>query len=102
MTTPDGPSNSVLVRRINTIKWIINPFKVLEKRVEKYGESFTISKNLSPLVVYFTNPQAIEQIFTTSSELFDTHSANDILLPLLGENSMILLGAQSINANGNC
>ena len=92
MTIPNGPSSSLLARRISTIKWIFNPFKVLEERAEKYGESFTISKNISPLVVYFTNPQAIEQIFTASPELFDTNSANDILLPLLGEHSMILLG----------
>lgn len=94
MTIPNGPSNSILMRRISTIKWIFNPFKVLEERAAKYGESFTISKNISPLVVYFTNPQAIEQIFNTNSELFDTNSANDILLPLLGEHSMILLGGE--------
>ena len=68
MTIPNGPSSSLLARRISTIKWIFNPFKVLEERAEKYGESFTISKNISPLVVYFTNPQAIEQIFTASPE----------------------------------
>jgi cytochrome P450 len=79
---------------MSTIRWIINPFKVLEERAKKYGESFTISKNISPLVVYFTNPQAIEQIFTANPELFDTNSANDILLPLLGEHSMILLGGE--------
>ena len=94
MTTPNGPSSSILVRRISTIRWIFNPFKVLEERAKKYGESFTISKNTLPLVVYFTNPQAIEQIFTANSELFDTNSANDILLPLLGEHSMILLGGE--------
>ncbi|MBW4662935.1 MAG: cytochrome P450 [Chroococcus sp. CMT-3BRIN-NPC107] len=94
MTTPDGPSSPMLVRRMSTIRWIINPFKVLEERAKKYGESFTISKNISPLVVYFTNPQAIEQIFTANPELFDTNSANDILLPLLGEHSMILLGGE--------
>ena len=94
MTTPNGPNSSILVRRISTIRWIFNPFKVLEERAKKYGESFTISKNTLPLVVYFTNPQAIEQIFTANSELFDTNSANDILLPLLGEHSMILLGGE--------
>ncbi len=94
MTIPNGPNSSILVRRISTIRWIFNPFKVLEERVVKYGESFTISKNTLPLVVYFTNPQAIEQIFTANPELFDTNSANDILLPLLGEHSMILLGGK--------
>jgi len=94
MTIPNGPSSSMLFRRISTIQWIFNPFKVLEERAKKYGENFTISKNTLPLVVYFTNPQAIEQIFTANSELFDTNSANDILLPLLGEHSMILLGGE--------
>ncbi|KJH72446.1 cytochrome P450 [Aliterella atlantica] len=92
MSLPDGPSSPVLIRRLRTLHWIFRPLEALEQRAQRYGETFTISKNISPLVVYFSNPQAIQQIFSTDPELFDTNSANDILLPLLGENSMILLG----------
>lgn len=92
MTIPNGPSSPVLIRRLRTLHWIFRPLEAMEQRAQRYGETFVISKNISPLVVYFSNPQAIQQIFTADPELFDTNSANDILLPLLGENSMILLG----------
>lgn len=92
MRLPDGPSNGLLIRRLNTLQWIFRPLEVLEERCKRDGETFVISKNTSPLVVYFTNPKAIQQIFTAEPELFDTSGANSILLPLLGENSMILLG----------
>jgi len=46
------------------------------------------------MVVYFSNPKAIQQIFTADPQLFDTNSANNILLPLLGEHSLILLGGE--------
>ncbi len=95
MRTPNGPSSPVLIRRLRTLKWVFRPLEVLEERAKLYGETFVISKNTSPLVVYFTNPEAIQQIFTADPELFDTGSANDILLPLLGEHSLILLNGRS-------
>lgn len=91
MNIPDGPSSSFLVRRLRMLQWIFTPFEALERRAKRYGEVFVISKNTSPLVVYFSNPKAIEQIFTANPELFDTSSGSKILLPLLGEHSLILL-----------
>jgi hypothetical protein len=44
------------------LKWIFRPLEVLEERAKRYGETFVISKNTSPLVVYFSNPAAIQQI----------------------------------------
>jgi cytochrome P450 len=65
--------------------------EVLEERAKRYGDPFVISKNTSPQVVYFSHPKAIEQIFTADPELFEIGSGNDILIPLLGANSLILL-----------
>jgi cytochrome P450 len=73
------------------LKWIFCPLEVLEERAKRYGETFVILANTSPLVVYFSNPKAIQQVFTADPELFDTISVNNILLPLLGEHSLILL-----------
>jgi len=91
MKLPDGPSDPLLIRRLRTIRWIFRPLEVLEDLTKRYGETFVVSKNTSPLVVYFSNPKAIQQIFTADPELFEIGSGNDILLPLLGEHSMILL-----------
>jgi len=84
------------------LKWIFCPLEILEERAKRYGETFVISKNTSPLVVYFSNPKAIQQVFTTDPELFNTTSANDILLPLLGEPSLILLRAIAISTSDGC
>lgn len=94
MKIPNGPSSSALIRRLRMLKWIFRPLSVLEQRAKRYGDPFVISKNTSPWVVYFSNPKAIQQIFTADPELFDTNSANKILLPLLGESSLILLGGE--------
>lgn len=63
----------------------------MEARTKRYGDIYVVAKNTSPLGVYFSRPEAIQQILTADPELFDTSSANDILLPLLGDRSLILL-----------
>lgn len=88
---PDGPSPSALFRRLSVIQWIFRPLEVLEARTKKYGDPFVISKNTSPQVVYFSHPKAVEQIMTADAELFDIGSGNDMLIPLVGVNSLLLL-----------
>jgi cytochrome P450 len=63
----------------------------MEARAQKYGDIFAIAKNASPSMVYLSNPAAIEQVLAANPEFFDTSSGNDVLLPLLGANSLILL-----------
>lgn len=87
----NGPSGSFLIRRIRFLRWILNLFEVLEARAKRYGNPFLVAKNASPLAVYFSNPKAIKQILTADPQTFEVGSANDILLPLLGANSLILL-----------
>ncbi len=88
---PDGPSGSALIRRIRMLRWIFSPLEVIEERAKRYGDIFVVAKNISPLVVYFSRPEAIQQILTADPELFEVASGNDPLLPLLGEHSLILL-----------
>lgn len=88
---PDGPSRSALFRRLSVLQWIFRPLEVLEARTKKYGDPFVVSKNTSPLVVYFSHPKAIEQIMTADAELFEIGSGNDMLIPLVGVNSLLLL-----------
>jgi len=90
MQLPDGPSGPLWLRRLRFINWILRPFEVMEARAKKYGDIFAIAKNASPPMVYLSNPAAIEQVFA-NPELFDTSSGNDILLPLVGANSLFLL-----------
>lgn len=88
---PDGPSPSLIGRKINMLRWILDPLAVIEQRFKQYGDIYVVSKNTSPLVVYISNPEALQQIFSAPPESFDTSSANNVLLPLLGDRSLILL-----------
>ena len=85
---PDGPSRSALFRRLSYIQWIFRPLEVLEARTKKYGDPFVVSKNTLPMVVYFSHPKAVEQIMTADPELFEIGSGNDMLIPLVGVNSL--------------
>jgi cytochrome P450 len=73
------------------MNWILRPLEVMEARAKKYGDIFAIAGNASPPMVYLSNPAAIEQVLAANSDCFDTSSGNDVLLPLLGSNSLILL-----------
>lgn len=88
---PNGPTRSALLRRLSLIQWIFRPLEALEARSKKYGDPFIISKNVTPLVVYFSHPKAIEQIMTADPQLFEIGSGNDMLIPLVGANSLLLL-----------
>lgn len=91
MNIPNGPSDPAPIRSIKTLQWIVRPLEVLEERAKRYGDTFVVAKNTTPLIVFFSHPKAIQQIFTADPKLFDVGSGNDILLPLVGANSLILL-----------
>lgn len=87
---PDGPNPSSIGRRINMLRWILNPLAILEKRYQQYGDIYVTAKNTLPLIVYVSNPDGIQQIFSAPPESFET-SGGSTLLPLLGEQSLIIL-----------
>ncbi|NJM70134.1 MAG: cytochrome P450 [Scytonema sp. RU_4_4] len=89
---PDGPKMSVFLRRM---KFIFQPLEYVEDFAREYGDSFTLwSRNDSP-IVFFSHPQALQQIFNADSSDLDAGSGNRGLQFLLGSNSLILL-------NGDC
>ncbi|MDJ0724895.1 MAG: cytochrome P450 [Prochloraceae cyanobacterium] len=88
MQLPDGPKLHPIVQSIN---WIRKPLQYLEECAEKYGNIFTIKlSGVKPLVI-ISDPEAIKQIFTFQSENINVSSKNNLLLPIIGENSLLLL-----------
>ncbi|ARV58185.1 cytochrome P450 [Nostocales cyanobacterium HT-58-2] len=85
---PNGPKMPVFLRRL---KFIFQPVEYVEGFAKKYGDTFTLwGRNDSPLV-YFSHPQALQQIFTADSGLLDAGRGNQDLRFLLGSNSLLLL-----------
>lgn len=87
MKLPDGSKTPKL---LNTLQAIVRPLESLEASYRQYGDIFASKFIGFQNIVVFSNPQAIQEIFTADSKQFDSGKGNKMLLPLLGEYSMIL------------
>ncbi|VEP15136.1 putative cytochrome P450 110 [Hyella patelloides LEGE 07179] len=100
MTTVTSPSEkaklppTVKTPAIATmIQALLDQFGTLERYQKKYGEIFYSPKSsLYPPNVIFSNPKAIEQVFTADPSLFeiDQQSTAPVRV-LLGDRSLVLL-----------
>ena len=82
---------------LQTLQLIANPIEFLDTCTNKYGDPFAVrvlGLN-SPPVVFFSQPQAIKEIFAISSEQFDYKKATHVFQPLMGEQSLILQEGKS-------
>lgn len=87
------PPGSKLPPSLITIQAVLDQFGTLERFQRQYGDIFYTPKSVSfPPNVIFSNPQAIEQVFTADPNLFEVNlQANAPIRVLLGDNSLILL-----------
>jgi cytochrome P450 len=85
---PDGSSN---FKWLQIIKVILRPIASLEETERRYGDIFTSDLGVFPTQIVISNPQAIQELFTADSQLFESGSGNYIVQPLVGANSLILL-----------
>lgn len=79
---------------IQLIEAIAHPTERLDAYAKQYGDIF-ISKlsGFRPFVL-FSHPQAIQQILTADPNLFDSGLGNQILHPLVGDYSLLLLDGE--------
>ncbi|MBE9047349.1 cytochrome P450 [Pleurocapsales cyanobacterium LEGE 10410] len=75
------------------VQALLDQFGTLERYQRKYGEIFYAPKSsLLPPYVIFSNPQAIEQVFTANPDLFEVGKQSTLpVRVLLGEKSLVLL-----------
>ncbi|BBD60224.1 cytochrome P450 [Nostoc sp. HK-01] len=85
---PDGPRIPYWLR---IIKFIFRPIEYVEDFAKVYGDNFTVWRSRGSHLVYFSHPQALEQIFTADASHFATGGGGGVLKYLLGDNSLILL-----------
>jgi len=84
----DGPKDP---RFVQTVRGILNPLYALDSNYQRYGDIFIVKSSNFPFLVIISNPQAIQEIFTADSKLFESGTVNHITLPLVGSNSLLLL-----------
>lgn len=82
---------------LQTIKLIAQPTAFLDSCIKRYGDPFTVrvlGLN-SPPVVFFSDPQAIQEIFALPSSKLDFRKATHVFEPLMGSQSLILQEGKS-------
>ncbi|MBD2102770.1 cytochrome P450 [Leptolyngbya sp. FACHB-261] len=90
MPLPAGPQIPPLLQ---LIQWIAQPLAFLESNAQRYGDVFTARFGALEPIVFLSHPQAIQEIFNRP-EQFDSGIANDILKPLLGNHSLMLMDGE--------
>ncbi len=88
---PPSPEMPILLRRM---KFVFQPLEYLEDFAQAYGDRFSLPTKDGNNTVYFSDPQAMEQIFTADANTLEAGRGNRILKFLVGDNSLILLDGE--------
>ncbi len=91
-TKPKLPPVSKTPPILIMIRALLDQFGTLEKYNKKYGDIFyTPKSSVLPPYVIFSNPKAIEQVFTADPNLFEVGKQSSLPVKvLLGDNSLVL------------
>ena len=85
---PPGP---VIPRALQTFKWVWKPIPFMRACARTYGDAFTVRLlGFAPLV-FCSHPSAIKEIFTGDPERLVAGRGNEVLKPVFGANSILLL-----------
>src|SRR5215212_1946462 len=85
MTLPPGPA------LLQSVRLITSPIGYLERCLRTYGDVFTLRFVGMGNLVYVADPEVVKQIFTGDAGTFRAGEANEIMEPMLGSRSLLLL-----------
>src|SRR3954447_1267366 len=88
---PPGPSSPPIVQTLRTVRDFEG---YMTRCVHRYGTVFTIRFVGLGNLVYLTDPEDIKQVFTGDPDLFRAGEANQMLEPVLGQNSVLLIDGE--------
>ena len=85
---PPGPP---LPTPLQTAIWSRQARRLLYACQDRYGDIFTIRVAYEGTWVMLADPEAIKQVFTGDPKVFHAGEGNEILAPLVGRNSLLVL-----------
>jgi cytochrome P450 len=85
---PPGPA---LPRPLLVGRFILQPTSFLEQCARRYGEYFTLRLSDDRTMVITSDPEAVKTVFTGDPQQLLAGKNNDVLRPLLGDRSVLLL-----------
>src|SRR5919202_3593294 len=89
---PDGPQTHPWLQ---TLQWLSDPLEYMEACAKRYGDIFTL--RIGPVFtpqVFISNPQAIQEVFSTDPKLLDSGEEAGIKSPMIGRQSMLTLAGE--------
>jgi cytochrome P450 len=78
-------------RAIQTAIWSRQAQWMLEQSRARFGDMFTVKIAHEGTWVMVSSPEAVKQVFTGDPRVFHAGEGNQILRPILGENSVLVL-----------
>jgi len=88
-TLPPGPGSPSLVQGL---EYALRPARFFSTCSRRFGETFTVRMPVAPrVVVMFTNPDAIRQIFSGDEDDLRGGESSAALRPILGPSSILAL-----------
>lgn len=84
---PPGPGGGPLV----SAGWIFRPLPLLERWRAKYGNTFTLKLAQEPPWIVLGDPEDVKAVFQGDPAILHAGEGNQILLPILGHHSVLLL-----------
>ncbi len=78
------------------MKLIAQPMEYQEDFAKAYGDTFTVWGSKNTPIVYFSHPQALQQIFTADPRHLESGLKKSEFQFLLGANSLMLLSGDRL------
>jgi cytochrome P450 len=88
MALPPGPRGPALLQ---SLRLILQPIAFLERCLRRYGDVFTLKFIGMGDLVYVADPEIVKGVFTGDAEVFHAGEANEVMEPVLGPKSVLLL-----------
>ena len=85
------PPSPPLVRPIQTAIWSRQARRLLYACQDRYGDIFTLRIAYEGTWVMLADPAAVKQVFTGDPKVFHAGEGNQILEPVLGKSSVLVL-----------
>ncbi|MCW2966547.1 MAG: cytochrome [Solirubrobacteraceae bacterium] len=84
---PPGPGGGPLI----SLGWLFRPLPLLERWRRQYGDTFTVKIAQEPPWVVLSDPEDVKTVFTGDPRILHAGEGNQILEPILGRQSVLLL-----------
>ena len=85
---PPGPR---MPSALQTAIWVRRAQWLLSQCAARFGDAFTLRIAQEGTWIVLSNPEHVKQVFTGDPRVFHAGEGNRVLLPVLGEHSLLLL-----------